>query len=265
MARGKGAGVAGAPSRGRRREPRSLALPRAPGASGFAAAPRPVPTPREARAFVPFEAFAAVRAGAAEVCGSGEARARRRREGRGRRQRVRSRDSTRAEARVRRASSLGDTRERSRLRVDRKKRRASAGGGSAGRSGAARLATHRSARGHGTQPRHGARFPCFPGPTPGFAAGREASCASLRARSAGNADTKRGARPNIYLQAFRGRRGIRRRRPRRERREPRTQYRGENCCHLAVSAATTPFHISVTRGTVDRSIESSILVLTFSL
>ncbi len=96
MARGKGAGVAGAPSRGRRREPRRLALPRAPGASGFAAAPRPVPTPREARAFVPFEAFAAVRAGAAEVCGSGEARARRRREGRGRRQRVRSRDSTRA-------------------------------------------------------------------------------------------------------------------------------------------------------------------------
>ena len=99
MARGKGAGVGGAPSRGRRREPRRLALPRAPGASGFAAAPRPVPTPREARAFVPFEAFAAVRAGAAEVCGSGEARARRRREGRGRRQRVRSRDSTRAEAR----------------------------------------------------------------------------------------------------------------------------------------------------------------------
>jgi hypothetical protein len=203
MARGKGAGVAGAPSRGRRREPRRLALPRAPGASGFAAAPRPVPTPREARAFVPFEAFAAVRAGAAEVCGSGEARARRRREGRGRRQRVRSRDSTRAEARVRRASSLGDTRERSRHRVDRKKRRASAGGGSAGRSGAARLATHRSARGHGTEPRHGARFPCFPGPLPGFAAGREASCASLSARGAGNG-SPRHARDLIFI-LFKGR------------------------------------------------------------
>ena len=77
-------------------------------------------------------------------------------------------------------------RERSRVRVDRKKRWAREGGGSARRSGAARVATHRSARGHGTEPRHGARFPCFPGPLPGFAAGREASCASLRARGAGN-------------------------------------------------------------------------------
>jgi len=81
MARGRGAGVAGAPSRGRRRELRRLALPRGPGASGFAAALRPVPLPREACAFVPFEAFAAERAGAAEVCGSGAARARRRKEG----------------------------------------------------------------------------------------------------------------------------------------------------------------------------------------
>ena len=124
MARGERAGVeAAAPSRGRRRELRRLAPPRAPGASGFAAALRPVPL-REACAFVPFEAFAAARAGAAEVCGSGEARARRRREGRARRQRVRSRVTTRrAEAR-RGGPRLGGARERSRVRVDRKKRRA---------------------------------------------------------------------------------------------------------------------------------------------
>ena len=197
MARGERAGVeAAAPSRGRRRELRRLAPPRAPGASGFAAALRPVPL-REACAFVPFEAFAAARAGAAEVCGSGEARARRRREGRARRQRVRSRVTTRrAEAR-RGGPRLGGARERSRVRVDRKKRWAREGGGSARRSGAARVATHRSARGHGTEPRHGARFPCFPGPLPGFAAGREASCASLRARSAGNGDAS--ARPSIIF------------------------------------------------------------------
>ena len=124
MARGERAGVeSAAPSRGRRRELRRLAPPRAPGASGFAAALRPVPL-REACAFVPFEAFAAARAGAAEVCGSGEARARRRREGRARRQRVRSRVTTRrAEAR-RGGPRLGGARERSRVRVDRKKRRA---------------------------------------------------------------------------------------------------------------------------------------------
>ena len=75
MARGKRAGVDGAHSRGRRRELRRLQLPRAPGASGFAAALRPVQLPREACAFVPFEAFAAARAGAAEVYGLGEARA----------------------------------------------------------------------------------------------------------------------------------------------------------------------------------------------
>ena len=198
MARGERAGVeAAAPSRGRRRELRRLAPPRAPGASGFAAALRPVPL-REACAFVPFEAFAAARAGAAEVCGSGEARARRRREGRARRQRVRSRVTTRrAEAR-RGGPRLGGARERSRVRVDRKKRRAR-------REGVRREdpEPHGSRR---TVPRAGTA------PSPGMALVSRVSpvrClvsppgekprAPLLARAAREMDPRTRARPNIYL------------------------------------------------------------------
>ena len=197
MARGERAGVeAAAPSRGRRRELRRLAPPRAPGASGFAAALRPVPL-REACAFVPFEAFAAARAGAAEVCGSGEARARRRREGRARRQRVRSRVTTRrAEAR-RGGPRLGGARERSRVRVDRKKRRAR-------REGVRREDRSRTGRDapFRARARHRApawrSFPVFPRSAAWFRR-REKPRAPLLARAAREMDPRTRARPNIYL------------------------------------------------------------------